>query len=89
MIKKSMKTLCCAALLIAGVFTVACSGSTTPSSTTDNGLSHEEGGSINHDDGDAIAYFLCEEMCNYYDETVKLVFYPNNLHYVLQYWIQL
>ncbi len=78
MIKKSMKTLCCAALLIAGVFTVACSGSTTPSSTTDNGLSHEEGGSINHDDGDAIAYFLCEEMCNYYDETVKLVFYPNN-----------
>ena len=68
MIKKSMKSLFYTVLLIAGVFTVACSGTTTPSSTTDNGLTHEEGGSINHDDGDAIAYFLCEDLCSTQDQ---------------------
>lgn len=78
MLKKSIKSLLYTILLLVGFAFAGCSGTTTPSSVTDNGLTHEEGGSINHDDGDAIAYFLCEEMCNYYDETVKLVFYPNN-----------
>lgn len=69
-------------LLAAGLFFTACSfssggGTTTPSSKTDNGLTYEEGGAINHNDGNAIAYFLCEELCNSQDETVKLVFYPN------------
>ena len=79
-------------LLAAGLFFTACSfssggGTTTPSSKTDTGgstTSNTSGGTttntsdvINHDDGNAIAYFLCEELCNSQDETVKLVFYPN------------
>ena len=68
--------------LTAIMFIASCSasvggGTTTPSSKTDNGLTYEEGGAINHNDGNAIAYFLCEELCDRDDETVKLVFYPD------------
>lgn len=68
--------------LTAIMFMASCSasvggGTTKPSSKTDNGLTYEEGGAINHNDGNAIAYFLCEKLCNNYDETVKLVFYSD------------
>lgn len=75
MFKKSIKCLFYSLLMIAGFALTGCS--TPASDKTDNGLSHENGGSINHDDGDAIAYFLCEEMCGSYVETAKLCFYAN------------
>ena len=55
---------------------VSCSPS---SGSTDNGGLYGSGGSINANDGDAIAYFLCEDLCGRKNETVKLCFYNNGI----------
>ncbi len=79
---KNTKAFLAAALLVAGLcLTTSCSS--PASDKTDDGGSGSGGlnnysssGSI--DDGNAIAYYLCESLCSSSKESVKLCFYGDN-----------
>lgn len=80
---KNTKAFFAAALLVAGLSFIACS--TPASDKTDTGGaaggtgSSSTGGSINANDGNAIAYFICDKLCDDDDETVKLCFYEGGV----------
>lgn len=76
---KSLKAVILFFSIITGLSLTACSTATGGSSgnTSDTYVPTDNSGTANSNDGNAIAYFLCEELCNSYDETVKLCFYSN------------
>ncbi len=75
MIKKSMKSLFYTVLLVAGLFTVACRS--PMSDKTDDGGSNGFAGGGNADDGNAIAYYMCDNTSSHSRETVKMCFYSD------------
>ena len=85
---KNTKAFLAAALLVAGLcLTTSCSS--PASDKTDDGGSGSGGlnnysssGSI--DDGNAIAYYLCESLCSSSKESVKLCFYGDNTFKIRQ-----
>lgn len=78
---KSLKSIILIFSILTGLSLTACStatgGGTSSGNTSDTYEPTDNSGTANSNDGNAIAYFLCEELCNSYDETVKLCFYSN------------
>lgn len=79
---KNIKALFVGTLLVAGLSLITACGSPASSQTDDGGTGsgglndYSSSGSV--DDGNAIAYYLCEDLCGYSRETVKLCFYGDN-----------
>lgn len=78
---KSLKSVILIFSILTGLSLTACStatgGGTSSGNTSDTYLPTDNSGTANSNDGNAIAYFLCEELCNSQDETVKLCFYSD------------
>ena len=64
---KSLKSFIFILSILSGISITACS----------TAASGDPYSGANSDDGNAIAYFLCEQLCNSQDETVKLCFYSD------------
>ena len=79
---ENTKAFLAATLLVAGLSLITACGSPASSQTDDGGTGsgglndYSSSGSV--DDGNAIAYYLCEDLCGHSRETVKLCFYGDN-----------